>query len=272
MSTIVIEVLDLDDGGGLSYADADVEDAHEGVETLEGSFQQSDFITVDNSLFAGLYYATEAFVEFDLSGVLGPATEAVLRLVGKTFANATDDQVVEMYAFDFGSEVDTADFRPKSWLAAATPLATLAVPVSLSTEEYVEFVANGSELLDAINAAHPGPLRVVFALASHRLGVTPTDTNFIQFYLTDADSAPPAQLVIDYGELSLAGNQPAATGAIAGLLDLSLAGNQPSATGSVTATFVYRARSDLALPRGSARSTLPRPVRGSISTSRDGTL
>lgn len=147
------------------------------------------------------YECDETFLEFDTSGIPDTATidSATLFLYGIN-DNSVTDFTLEVYAYDFGAAVTTADFRNSAALAALYAagglLASKSTAGGIADNAYTAFTS-GAAFLAAINKI--GNTRLIVASDRHRAVTTPTGQERIQWNLRTTSGKEP-KLVVAYTE------------------------------------------------------------------------
>ena len=112
---------------------------------------------------------SQFFLEFNTSGISGTVSSATFTVN----VNSVGSQAatLELYAFDYGSSITSADWRNTTWMS--NPGTLLASRASGFGEGSVTFTANGNNLRNAINVG--GTTRFVLIASTNRLGTMPPD-------------------------------------------------------------------------------------------------
>lgn len=296
MSTVVVEEVLTETERGIIQSHSTVEaDMYSGADFLGLIATGSNLAR--RSFGGGLHTGEEMFVGFTpVAPDLLPSTASVALEVFISFVSpgmlGSGDSIF-LYGYDFGT-LTTADWQTPADLNGGVYLGALDEE-NLVVGAYCQFTLEPDLLVLLQSAA---PLRYVIALGSLQdqeayasgesrvVAIREDEFGFAQdsFRLTltyeyegatmEGNQASPSGAVAFSVQPRLAGSQPAPSGTVEAFFAAKgVSGNQPAPSGSLTVEGILLSyRRQLALPRGSARATSPRPVRGSISTSRDGTL
>lgn len=183
------------------------------------------------------YYLYESFVSFDTSSIVDTATvtAADLSLV-VAGSGLNTNFTCEARLKNWGAGVTTADWVAGGSLSALTRVATKTSASGATTGTRYSFTEDGTNFVN--NVSLTGTTYLI--LVSDRLvaGNAPTNNEYISWKSSEtAGTTDDPKLVVTYTAVvavSVAGNQPAATGTVANKRFKALAGAQAAPSGAVT--------------------------------------
>lgn len=129
------------------------------------------------------YQCYESFLEFDSTGIIAAGdtiTAATLRLYFR-FDDSTTDFTLRARLYDFGAAVTTADYVSGASLSG-TLLATLASSGIGAGNSY----KSCTDVALAANITKNGTTRIILHSDRHEAATTPTGSEYMTFYLSDA--------------------------------------------------------------------------------------
>lgn len=151
----------------------------------------------------GNYYVNEILFAFDVSDIPSGSsiTAATLAVRYVNLDNAKGNHVEEIFAYDWGSGISTADWRQggaSGWLNTnlSSRVAYRTPSSSDGTSSYRDFTSDG--LADAVAdaVADDGILRLVAASNLFRSDSAPSGANGAGWY--SADTSYPQRLIVTY--------------------------------------------------------------------------
>lgn len=151
-----------------SYANA-----RNGTDFIDGpgAGGTQDFET-GQSLVSGTWRCKLAFLSFDTSSIPDTDTiDSVTLYVRGSEANTTNNPVIQVRAYDWGTTIEAADFRTGDQFAALDLLATFDTAGGWSTVGYNTFSENGTAFRSAINKT--GFTRIVCSTDRFAAGTAP---------------------------------------------------------------------------------------------------
>jgi hypothetical protein len=155
-----------------------------------GSFEPLNSAALDMFLGqvhgGGVYYCLEVFLGFDTSGIpdIDVVSAAVLSMYGLNDNDTGDVNNVTVRTYDWGSSVDTGDFRTAAQLNALTSVATAAFG-TFTASGYIDFISTGS-MPAAINIT--GFTRFVLHGNRHAAGTAPSNDTEEYWALYSSDN------------------------------------------------------------------------------------
>ena len=191
---------------------------------------------VGQDFFSGSYDVWEAFIIFDTAGL--PDTDTVSAVVA-SFDGNDDNSTINFIAGLAASVYDGGAVVTGDWVSGA------AIPTpELATWNSSGYVAGYNAFTETANFAaainKTGNTSVILYSQEHRDNSAPTDQENVVF--TDADAAgttidPKLDITHAAGgptQVSLAGNQPASSGALSLSASKALAGAEPAPSGALS--------------------------------------
>lgn len=151
---------------------------------------------IGQQLNAGSYTCYETFLDFDTSAIPDAATitAVTLRLYGSADSSTTDF-TIEAREYDWGATLETGDWIGGANLGDYTLLGSLST-VGFSTSGYNTFAEESTNFQTAINKT--GVTRIVLCSSRHRVGNTPSGTEFVTIVTADGSSGQRPELEVTY--------------------------------------------------------------------------
>ena len=143
------------------------------------------------------YQTLQAFLPFDTSAIPDDATIGTPELkLSRESDNSVTDFILQVYAYDFGATVTTADYRTRTQAAALTPLLATYDTAAGWGAGYRVFTSTG-DFAAAINKT--GETRLFVVSDRFIAGTSPAGKEYVAFaYQGVANRAP--TLTVTYTE------------------------------------------------------------------------
>jgi len=159
---------------------------------------------------SGTYRVDESFLGFDLSSATsGDAIPAGATIDSVTlnlnlYEHGSIARTVDIYAYDWGETLTTADWRTVAQLQTLYDggdglFASYNIPSGWGGAEGPHDFTEGAAAPAAVAAAIGGTLRLILCIAAHRAGTTPTSRGYAGFYdASNATSTNRPLLTVDW--------------------------------------------------------------------------